>query len=444
VTGEALREVFEAILPARAILFFATQMGVVERERLFDVVEFVRAAVVAASSPSGGLQADIIRNYLKSGAPQVGRSALYRKFDEEFEKLMQVLVENGLEYARQQELDLPGVLAGVKDWLIVDATTVKVRKAVKDEFPGAGDYAAIKVHKTISVGSGAMVKYHFSPAREHDSNHLVIDESWRGYGLIADLGYASISRLHACDRHDVKFVIRLKENWKPKVEYIARGEVTREFLPGTDLDALLESDVLRLDGQAVDADVRVGSGRDTLHLRLVGIPTPKGYCFFLTNLAPRLGPYQVGDLYRIRWEVELSFKLDKSSYRLDEGGGERPCSIKTLLHASLLSSLLTTLIVHRHNLETRPKQGQDVRTLPPIHAGLVARCLIQWAHCFARACALEGVDAELEWERLAQCLVHAARDPNWKRSPSVLDQIRGWKVQPVSRRPKRELTARAK
>jgi len=444
MTGEALREIFEAILPKEAIEFFAIQLGVVERERIFDISAFVRASVVAAGSPMGGLQADAIRNYLESGAPKVARSALYRKFDEAYEQLMQVLAENALDYVRRQELDLPGPLSGVKDWRIVDSTTVKVRDAVKDELPGTGDYAAIKVHKTLSIGSGATVDYHFSPAREHDSNHLVIDESWRGHGLIADLGYASIGRLKACETHEVKFIIRLKENWKPKVEHIARGEVTKVFLPGTDLDALIDDDTLLLEGKAVDADVRVGTGSDTLQLRLVGVPSGKGYCFFLTNLPPRLGPHQVGDLYRIRWEVEMSFKLDKSSYRLDEGKGVRTCSIKALLHASIISSVLTALIVHRHTLETRPAQEGAPRTVPPLHAGLVSKCLIQWAYSFARACALEGDEAVLEWARLAGNLTHAAKDPNWRSDPSVLDQMRGWKKQSSRRRSKPMPRVRAK
>jgi hypothetical protein len=443
LTGEALREVFEAILPKETIEFFAIQLGVVERERLFDIAEFVRASVVAAGSPMGGLQADVIRNYLDCEVPKIARSALYRRFDEEYEKLMEVLSENALAYARGQELDLPGLLSGVKDWLIVDSTTVKVRDAVKDELPGTGDYAAIKVHKTLSVGSGATVAYHFSAAREHDSRHLVIDEHWRGHGLLADLGYASLGRLQDCCRYEVRFVIRLKENWKPKVDHIARGEVTRTFLPGSDLDALIEDETLRLDGRAVDADVRVGSGSDTLHLRLVGVPSPKGYCFFLTNLPPSIGPLQVGDLYRIRWEVEMSFKLDKSSYRLDEGKGERACSIKALLHAAIISSVLTALIVHRHNLELRPKQAGEPRTLPPLHAGLVSKCLIQWSQRFAHACALEGDAATREWNRLARNLTRAASDPNWRTDPSVLDQLRGWKKHPARRRRKSASSARA-
>ena len=132
-----------------------------------------------------------------------------------------------------------------------------VRGALHGDFPGTGAYAAIKVHKILSVGCGAPVRYHFSPAREHDSRHLQIDESWRGYGLLADLAYASVAHLRACNTYEVRFVIRLKENWKPKVDYIARGQVTQEFFPGTDLDALLEAETLVLDGRAIDADVLV-------------------------------------------------------------------------------------------------------------------------------------------------------------------------------------------
>jgi hypothetical protein len=35
--------------------------------------------------------------------------------------------------------------------------------------------------------------------------------------------YARIARLRACEAYAVQFVIRLKDNWKPKVDYSARG-----------------------------------------------------------------------------------------------------------------------------------------------------------------------------------------------------------------------------
>lgn len=143
----------------------------------------------------------------------------------------------------------------------------------------------------------------------------------------------------------------------------------------------------------------------------------------------------------MRWEVELSFKLDKSSYRLDGGKAERTCSIQALLHASLISSILTALIVHLNTLDTRPAQKGGERTKPPLHASLVAKCLIQWNASVADAMNLEGPAAKRAWDRLADNLTYAAKDPNWRRNPSVLDQYRGWKKHPPSQKRRAQQSA---
>ena len=433
MTGDDVRTVFEQMLPQEEIDRLCQQCGVIERQRKLNLRMLVRALVIAAGTPGGAYQADVLRSYLEGEVPRVTRAAFYRWFDAPLEQCMAALAEHALAYARVQPVDLPGPLSGVKDWSIVDSTTVTVREALLEEFPGTGAYAAVKVHKVLSVGCGAPVRYHMSPAREHDSPHLQIDESWRGYGLLADLAYASLARLRACHTYDVRFVIRLKDNWKPKVEYIARGQVTREFFPGTDLDTLLAEETLVLDGRAIDADVHVGGGPHPLLLRLVGVQTPKGYCFFLTNLPPRIGPLQVADLYRVRWEVELSIRLDKSVHRLDEIDAERPCSLKTLLHASLIASTIAAILAHRHNLSTRPKEVGAPRTEAPLHTRLLALQLAVSCQSIAQAFELKGTKAKQRWNMIADLLTHAGRDPNWRRRPSVLDQLRGWKRQPVAR-----------
>jgi putative transposase len=432
MTGDEVRQVFEAMLPQEAIDRLCKEFGVIERQRKRNLGMFVRAMVISAGTPGGAYQADVLRSYLEFEVPHVARSAFYRWFDEPLEQFMDALAQRALAYARAQQVDLSGPLCGVKDWYIVDSTTVTVRDVLREEFPGTGDYAAIKVHKVLSVGCGAPVRYHFSPAREHDSRHLTVDESWRGCGLLMDLGYASLERLRACEAHGVRFVIRLKDNWKPKVDYVARGQVTPEFFPGTDLDALLEADLLLLDGKALDADVHVGKGKDALPLRLVGVQTPKGYCFFLTNLPPRIGPRQVADLYRVRWEVELSIKLDKSVNRLDAIDSERPCSLKTLLHASLMASTIAALLAHTHNLKTRPTQAGKPRMEAPLHPRRLALQLAVSCQSIAQTFDLKGVEAQGRWDKIAALLTHSGKDPNWRRRPSVLDQLRGWKRQPLA------------
>ena len=422
MTGDEVRQVFEAMLPQDVIDRLCQECGVIARQRKLHLGMLVRAMGISAGTPGGAYQADVLRAYLECEVPRVTRAAFYRWFDAPLEQCMAALAERALAYARAQAVDLPGPLSGVKDWYIVDSTTVTVRDALLEDFPGTGDDAALKVHQVLSVGCGAPVRYHCSPAREHDSRHLQIDESWRGDGLLADLAYASLACLRACDAYDVRFVIRLKEHGKPKVDYLARGQVTQEFFPGTDLDALLEAETLVLDGRAIDADVHMGGRKQPLHLRLVGVQTPKGDGFFLTNLPPRLGPLQVAALYRVRWEVELSIRLDKSVNRLDEVDTEQPCSLKTLLHASLMASTMAALLAHTHNLKTRPSQAGAPRTEAPLHPRLLALQLAVSCQSIAEACQLQGVIAKRRWEKIAALLTHSGKDPNWRRRPSVLDQ----------------------
>jgi hypothetical protein len=218
MTGDEVRQVFEAILPQEEIDRLCQEFGVVQRERKRNLGTFVRAMVISAGTPGGAYQADVLGSYLEFEVPHVARSACYRWFNPPLERFMAALAERALAYAQAQPVDLCGPLCGVTDWDIVDATTVTVRDALRAEFPGTGEYAAIKVHKVLSVGCGAPVRYHFSPAREHDSRHLTIEASWQGDGLLADLAYASLARRRACETHDVRFVMRLKENWKPKVD----------------------------------------------------------------------------------------------------------------------------------------------------------------------------------------------------------------------------------
>jgi putative transposase len=310
----------------------------------------------------------------------------------------------------------------VKDWSIVDSTTVTVRDALREEFPGTGDYAAIKVHKVLSVGCGAPVRDHFSPAGEHDSRHLESDASWQGCGLLADLAYASLARLRACDAHHVCFVMQLKEHWKPKVDYITRGQVTQAFFPGTDVAPLLADNTLVLDGRALDADVHVGGDKHPLPLRLIGVQTPKGYGFFLTNLPARMGPRQVADLYRVRWEVERRITLDQLVHCLDPIDAERPCVVKALLHASLMASTSAAVLAHQHHLNTRRHEARAPRTQAPLHTRLLALHMAVSCQFIAQAFKLKGTAARRRWDKIAELLTQAGADPNWRRRPSVLDQ----------------------
>lgn len=439
MTGDELRAHLVETLDATAIGALAEKYGVQERERKLNLFEFVVALILAGGTHEGGRQYDVLRTYLASGAAPVVRGTFYAWFTEPLLKLLTELLDRAIAVGRRQEKLLPGILGGVADWRVFDSTTVRLDDDLIDTFPGAGEYAALKIHKEWSVGTGNLVGYKITPAREHDSPHLIVDESRRGTGLLMDLGYASIDRLAECEKHDVRYVIRLKENWKPSVDRLVRGAVFPEAVEGGDFDALLEQEVILLDGHAIDADVTIGRGSLKVRCRLIGIPTPKGYCFFLTNLSRKThGPHQVGELYRIRWEIEIDNKVEKAGARLDEITARTPVSARTLVLATLLNATIARTIVQSEKLAIvgAKKSPAEPAARPPLHPILLMRALAA-AHGSIARLLQDDISEPLEWRKLMSLLRHLGSDPNWRRRPSVLDRIQGLTAPPIAPRGRR-------
>ena len=121
-------------------------------------------------------------------------------------------------------------------------------------------------------------------------------------------------------------------------------------------------------------------------------------------------------------------------HRLDEGDSARPCSLKTLLHASRIASTIAALLAHTHTLTTRPPQVGAPRTEAPLHPRRLALQLAVSCQSIAQAFDLQGAEAQRRWDKIAALLTPSGKDPNWRRRPSVLDQLRGWKRQPIARK----------
>jgi len=151
------------------------------------------------------------------------------------------------------------------------------------------------------------------------------------------------------------------------------------------------------------------------------------------------------DLYRVRWEIEQDNKLDKSCQQLDEVGARTGPAVRGLVHASIVASILICLVAHKHRLREAPppRRGAE-RTKPPIHPQTMARMVGTCADSIARALDLDGEEAEDEWDRLAELLYYNGCDPNWRTRPSVLDQLRGWRITPGRPRRQRAASVRAR
>lgn len=438
MTGPELARIIEGALPEERIEEAARRLKVVERQSKLQMKELVLALVLSARTSAGGRLAEALRLYLdRLQMPRIARSTFYERFDSEFEKLMEELLSAALQQARDDEVLLPKSLACVSDWYAVDSTTVKLNDALVAEYPGTGDFAALKVHKTFSIGRNNVVDYTFTPARQHDGPQLVLDESWRGRGLVVDLGYASHKLLVDARRHGVELVLKLKKGWKARVTRVARGqfiEGKRRDYRRYDVWWSLGDYRLRSKDDVVDCDVEIDVDGAPVPMRFVALYVNGTAVYFLTTLDRRKVPAElVGQLYRLRWNIEMDNKLNKSDWVLDEIDATRPPAVRALLLSSLLGSVIVNRIVHadhrnRAAAKQPPRHG-------PMHARLVALTLATAASRIAGVLA-DNTSQPAHWDHLANSLDALARDPNWRRRPSVLDQLLGFTAPPG--RPRRE------
>lgn len=171
------------MLPDSELMRIVNQAHFEERSRKRDAVALLRAMVIAAATGYGGRQRDVARLYFESGAPEVGRGGFNAWFDPELEAAMEQVAKRAQAYANKLPLDLPPLLSKyARDFHIVDSRTVKLQQELFAEYPGTGRYAALKVHKRLSVGLGRVVDYHVSCARDPDAPHLVLDRTSRQKG----------------------------------------------------------------------------------------------------------------------------------------------------------------------------------------------------------------------------------------------------------------------
>ena len=89
-------------------------------------------------------------------------------------------------------------------------------------------------------------------------------------------------------------------------------------------------------------------------------------------------------------------------------------------------------MVSEHYVDITTEAGAP-RTEAPLHPRRLALQLAVSCQSIAQAFDLKEARAQERGQQIADVLIHSGRDPNWRRRPSVLNQLRGWKRQPVVR-----------
>ena len=282
------------------------------------------------------------RAVMKSLGEKISRGGFWERIaTERLFNFLLILVQSAMQ--QMGEIFIPGdqlkALASalnVKGILVLDSTSISLPAMAGAIFPGPRNNvspAVIKWHNCFDLFGGCIKWFDLSPGTSHDSNHFPDLNLVAGYLIIFDLGYFDYSLMQAISNVGGKFLSRVKTNAVIRIDDVLQG-LPKKFIGKKLLSSRLPKGISVIE--------IMGSFCDGLfQFRVIGFwnPIDKTYHWYVTNL--EVEPKLIYPLYRLRWAVELFFKMAKSSWRLADVTSANANIIQTLILASMVVTILS-------------------------------------------------------------------------------------------------------
>jgi hypothetical protein len=269
------------------------------------------------------------------------------------------------ETTRQQTATIETAwLAPFSRVLLEDSTYIQIHEKMADTFKGSGGNASaagVKVNYSYDVKSEKAEHIAIRQGADSDQGFAedLADRVQMGDLVIRDLGYFCLNFFAYLVSIGAYFLSRLGFNANvyltadtdepvkliQHINSFGNGAKSMEFnvflgqkqrIPVRLIVYRLPSDVYRKRQKAaIKAAKRKGRGISLSYLKFLK------YTFFVTNVPATLWSMEaVGTIYRLRWQVELTFKHWKSLFQIDVLKGTRPERILCLIYGRLIVILV--------------------------------------------------------------------------------------------------------
>lgn len=346
-----IAELFKSILSRDDVLRIARDAGAVQRLRDIHPQDFCLSLVSCAMGDEERSIATARRLFAELASYTPEESSFYNRFTAPMATVMHDLLQKGFEKCnRKERRALAAALrgSGLTDVQAIDATQVALPAGAETVFPSTDDErGGIKLTAVVSVLYQTVDKVTYTDARTHDRKGLRLDRWLHGRLLLMDKGYYDHSLFQTIETRRGFFLVPLKGNAFPTIKAIRSG------LGKAHVDKELTGDLPYRGIVDVDAEFSLGGG-ETYTGRVIRVTVEKDCrdgtvepvdIWLATNLpADKFTAEQIAALYRLRWEVEVTFRIMKSVGRLDHLRSTNKHVILAFIYATLLGMILAQKI----------------------------------------------------------------------------------------------------
>jgi hypothetical protein len=358
----------------------AKQTGFMKRKSKVNPVSFFDLLLYQMSSGKSKSLNQLSIEFESSTGIDVSKQGIDKRFNDQAINFLKRLIEKQLSIEISHEIDTQW-LSKFNRVLIKDGTRFDLQDDYKDILPGSGGCASKAgacIQFEFDMKKGSIIQLDVTPANRPDKKEAseVLNDVQKGDLVIRDLGYHLYKSFSNIIEREAYFLSRLHP--KANVYTLNNGQYQK-----IDFKALY----LRMNRhhQKVDyKNVFIGESRVPAILTIEMVPEDvyekrlrnadknnrkKGrktseeyrifarFSFFITNIPENELPIKImSTLYRIRWQIELIFKVWKSIFGINHKTKMKFKRWLCILYAKLLIMIVYWNIImncrnYKHKLE---------------------------------------------------------------------------------------------
>jgi putative transposase len=342
------REVL-SILPRAEVEQLARQCGFYRRApQEIGAFEFALCCALGAVAEGRRGFAPVWRLLGAVAGIEVVRSAVTQRFGKGSAALLERLAHRAIERLPAPEHpELLGKLREFDQVLANDGSVLQLSPLLKKLFPATRTNivkAAGKLHTTADLVHRRIVHVELTGERHSELAVARSRPIVKNALYINDLGYNSYDYFRDLCDGGAELLARLKEGANPTVVEILHGVRAPRASVGKKLNEL----ELTATHHSFDLVAEFPTSTGTVLLRVVGVRNRETgkYHRYLTSLPPGLlTPEELANLYALRWQIELLFKLLKSSCHLDHLDTGDVDALRTHIYASILAAVILSALM---------------------------------------------------------------------------------------------------
>lgn len=345
----------------------ARELGVVKRKRVFSGSSLLQTLVLGLMHLRFAKTQQLAQFAAHCNAP-VTPQAMAKRFTPELVEFLKRLFESAVTKIVAGQPKELGLLRRFPAVIVQDSTVITLPDSLSKQWlscggPGGKLLSALKIQLQWNVLSGAFHGIRIEQGRQSDQTTTLTSQTFVAESLhLADLGYFKVARLADMSRNDMRFVSRIQvktaifesggrrlDLWawlarRPAAEKIVELAVEigeKERFPCRLAAWRCPAEVVRkrLKRLAKDA-ARKGRKVSEEQRRACA------WTVLVTNVpVEKLTSHEIFTIYRVRWQIELLFKLWKQGNGLTPPREGNPVRVVAELYAKLLGVLVQHWIV---------------------------------------------------------------------------------------------------